>query len=750
MSLTGAPLVRVPAQYCDSCLKRLYGHPADLPLQSAAAGFQCPACLGNCVCAGCERKATSGTAAPAAGAASAPSSAAGAGGDGASVGSNESNPSPHPLPTHSHSHSHSLSTARSSSPGPISLPPSTASSPSRPVHLQQQKPTTPQGKIAKKRRTSQDLGTAGAAMALAEDGSAMDPNASVSSASASSSSVFGTIPASAVHHQSPAHTRALSGDQAMLTSAFLPSGPYGGAFSGGSNNSGSLPPRSRGNSGQPPQSLTTSPRLAVLTASGGSAGSRMIQLPPFALASPSAANTAGSLLSHPAGGSPLSLVGLGSSNFASGAAAAFATHIQQQVQHAVQAAAAVHQTAAGGSGAGSMPMDTGALLPELHLSGSSVALSSHPPSLNSSAMSTSLASSTLAGSATGSVGGFSAPTSPFSTPRSNTRPLSAFSPVLGVTPGSEVGAGLGSMESSGAGHGTSIANLSMPSPNVSPNLFKRTLLLGGSGDSPAKPTMTTTASALAASMPATSVSPPGELELMKVLANVACSTTAPTVAANVSGGAPVAQVAAPAPSTTTTTSNSASLPPAHPVRTDAASPKLSGFMASVSLLSPQNAGGSSNSLLGGVAGLPSLLQLQQLPPSAASVGAPLGSSLGVIQAQLKVQHQMEVACLLQQQHQQLAELERLAIQQEQHQQWQQQQQQQNLMARTSPMHARSPAPVPLTKLESAPPSVGVGGVKLEPSSAAAPVPMSLSTSGSVLADPQLIPPATAAEGPTNK
>ena len=41
-------------------LKRLYGHPADQPL-SSVVGFQCPACLGNCVCAGCERKSAPNT-----------------------------------------------------------------------------------------------------------------------------------------------------------------------------------------------------------------------------------------------------------------------------------------------------------------------------------------------------------------------------------------------------------------------------------------------------------------------------------------------------------------------------------------------------------------------------------------------------------------------------------------------------------------------------------------------------------------
>lgn len=706
-------------QYCDSCLKRLYGHPADQPLQSVAAGFQCPACLGNCVCAGCERK-TSGNGSAAATAASTDTSGASSnnGGGGSSSADDSSNisegsPTSQPQQTlkseqqgahssHGHrGHSNSLSSGSSASLGSIVLPASSGASPSKPAHMQQTKPTTPQGKPpVKKRRTSVDVGNANSAMGVEESetkGNAFSGAASAAAAAASASSGSTHAPP----HPS-LHIRSSSGEISIPSLFHAPQSAvaFNTGTTGGMNTSTAAllysPCHSRGNSGGGASNRIPSPRLAALTAVGNaSAGSRMIHLPPFAL-SPSTSGLLSGVASAVSGHGSMSVSpSLGPLSFSYGASP-FAPHIQQHVQAAVQQAAQQqhqqqqqHHTAMKSESSDS------------HSHTSSSILNSTAPSLSNQ-----------------SIGGLltvvSAPCSPYASSRHiPARRMSAFSPVQNAPLESgEEG------QHSAAALSTSMAGLTGPSPTVSPSLFHRSLQLN-SPSLPPKPSAVSSTVAAAAAAAALSVSPTSENELMmmKVLANVACSATTTTASSTMPATAVGAATGAMA-----SNNNSASLPPTHPVMNnrEAASPKLSGFMASVSLMSPSHSAG------------------MMLPPSASAASGLLGAqvsassqslaanvNLSVMQAQLKAQHQMEVQCLLLQQQQQLAELERFAAReasdgqqmmqlQQQTTYWQQQQQQQTQMRG---LNASSSANSSAVSQATSPSSVKQDSLRSDPSAA---------------------------------
>jgi len=696
---------RCRKKYCDSCLRRLYGHPADVPLQDMAAHFQCPACLGNCVCAGCERKAGANNASASSASAATNGNANGSANEAESPHSSSADVSPahhtqQHTPTSATSGAAPLS-ARTPSPGPIAMPSSSSSSSSpahghhhiKPPHLQQTKPTTPLGKPpGKKRRTSIDMGVAmeeaTAAVTAAAAAAANGANQPTPAQTAAAQAVAAAQAAAANSSFAPSpprhHGRTLSGSSndifSVAAGPFLP--PPSPASTGLVFNVGSTLVRHSSGGGAAPtgpsgtSSLTVSPRLAALAATSGSQqGSRMIHVPAFALGnSGSGINGGGAGASSSAGTSPRLMPsmllggsafggGLGSSTSTPTQQSQFPPHVQQQVQQAVAQAAAL-AAAAGGASGSSSAMDTSsssASVPDLLLGGG--ASGSHAsPSLNPL-------------SATSAAG-----TSPFSTPVSLARRLSsAFSPVTNPSPGP--GAASSLLGATANEESSSLASLppkpSPPSSSLASNVLSA--IVGGSAG---------------VALPAQQ---PRENELMRVLATVACSanhsgaasSNASASPTNSTPGSAVGVASTPAMlAATSGAPTNASLPPTHPVSSSSLSalrerempsPKLSSsFMTSVSLLSPTHgasAGSSSSTAAAAAAGSSAS---SSSSPSLQPLNLPSSSlaSLSAAQAHLRAQHQMELQCLLQSQQLQLVELERQAIREFEGQQqamWQQQQ-----------------------------------------------------------------------------
>lgn len=171
------------------------------------------------------------------------------------------------------------------------------------------------------------------------------------------------------------------------------------------------------------------------------------------------------------------------------------------------------------------------------------------------------------------------------------------------------------------------------SPSVSPSLFKRMLLNTETGPSqpmigaPSMVDRPQQSPSLQQQQQAAPAGSPVGSELMKVLANVAC----------------------------TVNNSSAALPPAHPIKSDSASPKLSFLGHGGMIISPTHARGGN-----GQVQQQQMQQPQQQQPTLPSSSLSPSTSLASISS-LKAQHAMEIQSLLQAQQQQLAELEMRAM-----------------------------------------------------------------------------------------